>query len=137
VIVPFQTDEFDPGEPGPTPPGPRSWPAPDHPGGPQAPRGSGTEPSTPTGITVLDPETDEDTSTEDGPVAHIVRTKPGEDAAAKVLEARINGTPLEALCGHVWVPSRDPAPLPVCEKCVDIYRMYREFNDNLDETPRI
>lgn len=89
------------------------------------------------GITVLDPETDEDTSSEDGPVAHIVRTKPGEDAAAKVLEARIHGTPIEALCGHVWVPSRDPKQLPVCERCVEIYRIYRGFNDGLDETPRI
>ena len=41
-------------------------------------------------------------------VAHIVKTGDNESAAAKVLEARINGTPLEALCGHVWVPSRDP-----------------------------
>ena len=93
--------------------------------------------ASPSGITVLDPETDEETSNEDGPVAHIVRTLPGEDAAAKVLEARINGTPLEALCGHVGVPSRDPKQLPVCEKCKEIYRMYREFNDGLDETPRM
>lgn len=96
-----------------------------------------SEPISTGGITVLDPDTDEDTSTEDGPVAHIVRTRPGEDATAKVLEARVNGTPLEALCGHVWVPSRDPKQLPVCERCVQIYRMYREFNDGLDETPRM
>ena len=43
------------------------------------------------------------TETEDGPVAHIVKTLPGEDAAAKVLAARVEGTPIEALCGHVWV----------------------------------
>ena len=42
------------------------------------------------------PETGEPTA------AHIVKTEPGEDAAAKVLEARIHGTPIEALCGHVW-----------------------------------
>lgn len=81
--------------------------------------------------------TDELTETEDGPVAHIVRTKPGEDAAAKVLQARIEGTPLEALCGHTWVPSRDPKQLPVCQKCRDIYEAYRGFNDGLDETPRM
>ena len=52
--------------------------------------------------------TDERTETEDGPVAHIVKVGPGEDATAKVLDARINGTPIEALCGHVWVPARDP-----------------------------
>jgi len=81
--------------------------------------------------------TDEETETEDGPVAHIVKTKKGEDAAAKVLQARIEGTPLEALCGHVWVPSRDPKQLPVCERCKDVYGMYKNFNDGLDDTPKM
>ena len=81
--------------------------------------------------------TAEETETEDGPVAHIVKTKRGEDAAAKVLQARIEGTPLEALCGHVWVPSRDPKQLPVCERCKDIYGMYKNFNDGLDDTPKM
>jgi hypothetical protein len=67
--------------------------------------------------------------------AHIVKTDGDESAAAKVLEARINGTPLEALCGHRWVPSRDPMQLPLCEKCKDIYETYRIFNDGLNETP--
>jgi hypothetical protein len=98
------------------------------------PRGSEVAPMTtgPATTTV----TEERTETEDGPVAHIVKTAPGEDAAAKVLEARIEGTPLEALCGHVWVPSRDPKRLPMCQKCRDIYEMYRGFNDDLGETPR-
>lgn len=69
-------------------------------------------------------------------VAHIVKTEPGENAAAKVLEARINGTPLEALCGHVWVPSRDPKQVPMCQKCKDIYDTYRMFNDGLGDTPQ-
>lgn len=84
----------------------------------------------------VDLDTDEDLETEDGPVAHIVKVGPGEDAAAKVLQARIEGTPIEALCGHVWVPARDPKRLPVCQKCKDIYDMYRAFNDGLGETPR-
>ncbi len=82
------------------------------------------------------PETDEVTETGEPAAAHIVKTKPGESAAAKVLEARIYGTPLEALCGHVWVPSRDPKQLPVCEKCKSVYEMYRAFNDGLNETPK-
>jgi hypothetical protein len=81
------------------------------------------------------PATDEDTETGEPPVAHIVKTDPGESAAAKVLEARIYGTPLEALCGHVWVPSRDPKQLPVCQKCKEIYDVYRAFNDGLRDTP--
>ena len=89
----------------------------------------------PGGATIT--QTDERLETEDGPVAHIVRTKRNEDAAAKVLAARIEGTPLEALCGHTWVPGRDPKQLPVCQKCKDIYEMYRSMNDDLDETPRM
>lgn len=81
------------------------------------------------------PEADEATETDDPTAAHIVKTRKGESAAAKVLEARISGTPLEALCGHVWVPSRDPSQLPVCQRCKEIYDMYRGFNDGLRETP--
>ncbi len=81
------------------------------------------------------PRLDEELQTGEPAVAHIVKTEPGETAAAKVLEARIYGTPIEALCGHVWVPSRDPKQLPLCEKCKGIYEMYRSFNDGLNETP--
>jgi hypothetical protein len=82
------------------------------------------------------PETEHVPDTDEPVVAHIVKTLPGENAAAKVLEARINGTPLEALCGHIWVPSRDPKQLPLCDKCKDIYETYRMFNDGLGETPQ-
>jgi hypothetical protein len=67
--------------------------------------------------------------------AHIVKTDGDESAAAKVLQARIEGTPLEALCGHRWVPARDPKQLPLCAKCKDIYDTYRAFNDGLNESP--
>ncbi|MFM7536937.1 MAG: DUF3039 domain-containing protein [Acidimicrobiales bacterium] len=85
--------------------------------------------------TITRPETDRDVQTGEPSVAHIVKTEPGESAQAKVLEARIYGTPLEALCGHVWVPSRDPKQLPMCQKCKEIYEVYRAFNDHLNETP--
>jgi len=93
-------------------------------------------PLQPSTITVERTATDERHETEDGPMAHIVKTEPGEDAATKVLAARVEGTPLEALCGHVWVPSRDPRQLPVCQRCRDIYETYRMFNDGLGENPR-
>jgi len=83
----------------------------------------------------MTPDTDEELQTGEPASAHIVKTDPGENAAAKVLEARIYGTPLEALCGHVWVPSRDPKQLPVCEKCKGIYEMYKAFNDGLRDQP--
>ena len=81
------------------------------------------------------PELDEELQTGEPAVAHIVKTEPGETAAAKVLEARIYGTPLEALCGHVWVPSRDPKQLPLCEKCKGVYEMYKAFNGDLPDKP--
>ncbi len=81
------------------------------------------------------PNIDEDTETDEPPVAHIVKVEPGESAAAKVLEARIYGSPIEALCGHVWVPARDPKQLPVCQKCKEIYEMFKIFNDGLRDSP--
>lgn len=61
-----------------------------------------------------------------GKLAHIVKKKKGwrnrkTSPQAMVLEARIAGTPLEALCGYVWVPSQNPENLPVCTKCKAIY----------------
>ena len=81
------------------------------------------------------PETDRVTEPGTPAAAHIVKTEPGESAAAKVMEARIYGTPIEALCGHVWVPSRDPKQLPLCEECKSIYELYKSFNDGLNDTP--
>lgn len=52
--------------------------------------------------------------------AHIVFA-PGRDAAALVTEARVMGTPVVALCGKRWVPSRDPKRFPVCPTCKEIY----------------
>ena len=83
----------------------------------------------------ITPDTEQVPQTGEPVAAHIVKTEPGENAAAKVLEARICGTPLEALCGHVWVPSRDPKQLPLCEACKSVYEMYRMFNDGLNERP--
>jgi hypothetical protein len=81
------------------------------------------------------PDTEQVPETGEPAVAHIVKTEPGESAQAKVLEARIFGTPIEALCGHVWIPSRDPQQLPMCQKCKEIYEVYRAFNDHLNESP--
>ncbi len=83
--------------------------------------------------TILDTEYDLETGKPAN--AHIVKTDRGENAAAKVLEARIYGTPIEALCGHVWVPSRDPKQLPLCEACKSIYEMYKAFNEGLGDQP--
>ena len=79
--------------------------------------------------------TDEAIETEEPTAAHIVKVKPGENAQAVVLEARIMGIPVEALCGFTWVPSRDPKNLPLCEECKAMYGLYKDFNDGLSDTP--
>lgn len=93
-------------------------------------------PSVTTGDPVLDRRVDEERETAPPQVAHIVKTDPGESAAAKVTEARVFGYPVEALCGERFVPQRDPTKLPLCGICKEIYEMYRQMSDgNLGETP--
>jgi hypothetical protein len=56
-----------------------------------------------------------DTKTGDGDsdhVAHIV-TKDQQ------MRGYVGGEPIKALCGKVWVPSRDYQGLPICQACVD------------------
>ncbi|NBO46553.1 MAG: DUF3039 domain-containing protein [Actinobacteria bacterium] len=49
--------------------------------------------------------------------AHYVRKD-------KIVESAVTGEPLTALCGKVWVPSRDPSRFPVCPECRDIYESF-------------
>lgn len=72
--------------------------------------------------------------------AHIVLVPAHLKAAfpspqAYVLAARINGTPVEALCGFTWVPSQNPETLPICTRCVEIYQQPGEHRDTRDELP--
>jgi len=39
----------------------------------------------------------------------------------KLAEAMIMGTPVVALCGKVWVPSRDPEKYPTCPECQEVW----------------
>jgi hypothetical protein len=39
----------------------------------------------------------------------------------KIVESAVTGDPVRALCGKVWVPSRDPKRFPVCPECKEIY----------------
>lgn len=36
-------------------------------------------------------------------------------------DAIINGTPMIALCGKVWVPHRNPDNFPTCPECIEKY----------------
>ena len=54
--------------------------------------------------------------------AHYVRKE-------KVLESALSGEPVQALCGKVWVPGRDPQKFPVCPVCKEIYEGLRPGDD--------
>jgi hypothetical protein len=59
-------------------------------------------------------------------MAHIVlegfKPKEGDfvPTGPTVVEGIVNGTPVRALCGKVWVPSRDPKRYPLCPTCKEI-----------------
>jgi Protein of unknown function (DUF3039) len=48
----------------------------------------------------------------------------------KLTDAMVNGTPVIALCGKVWVPSRDPQRFPVCPECKEIWESMRKGDDD-------
>jgi len=44
---------------------------------------------------------------------------------SKLTEAMVMGTPVVALCGKVWVPSRAPEKFPVCPECEEIWKSFK------------
>jgi hypothetical protein len=38
-----------------------------------------------------------------------------------MVDSALTGTPMMALCGKVWVPSRDPTRFLICPACKQIY----------------
>ena len=47
----------------------------------------------------------------------------------KLTEAMVLGTPVVALCGKVWVPSRDPERFPVCPECKEAWENMKPGDD--------
>ncbi len=39
----------------------------------------------------------------------------------KIVESAVLGNAVVALCGKIWIPSRDPHKFPVCPMCKEIY----------------
>jgi hypothetical protein len=48
----------------------------------------------------------------------------------KLTEAMVMGTPVVALCGKVWVPSRDPQKYPVCPECKETWESLNDDEDS-------
>lgn len=47
----------------------------------------------------------------------------------KLVEAQVSGTPVVALCGKVWVPTRNPEKFPVCPECKEIFESLKSGKD--------
>ncbi|MGI9006921.1 MAG: DUF3039 domain-containing protein [Streptosporangiaceae bacterium] len=76
----------------------------------------------PAGGTAVDTDIAPDLSTGDGDherFAHYVLKD-------KIMDSAVNGTPMVALCGKVWVPTRDPKRFPVCPECKEIFESLPE-----------
>ena len=82
------------------------------------------------------PFSEVETSNDKDDCSHIVKTEKSETATALVLRSRVDGTPVEALCGYIWVPSKNPERLPVCPQCDEIYQLYRMNNEGLHAAPK-
>ena len=86
----------------------------DDPAGPVAPSDPAAEPGRSVGTAVL--EREELQSTDDGDAdrfAHYVRKD-------RIAAAATTGRPVVALCGKVWIPTRDASQYPVCPTCKEL-----------------
>jgi hypothetical protein len=44
---------------------------------------------------------------------------------SEIVKALVEGIPVVALCGKIWVPSRDPENFPTCPRCKELYEALR------------
>lgn len=74
-------------------------------------------------------DTEIDPTTGEPRLSHLVPPKDGVPGHVRIMEARIEGTSLKALCGHVLTPSRDPQNYPTCQKCVEVFKQKTNHED--------
>lgn len=88
--------------------------------------------------TMTDEIVQTNTTDEPGDASHIVRVPPGQPdqtPQAYVMRASVEGFPVRAECGYEWIPSRDPLPLPVCSRCLEIYQHDPKGHGDRGELP--
>jgi len=83
-----------------------------------------TQHLTPGAETLVDErvEQEEDLRYEEGDHERFSHYVPKE----RLTEAMVMGTPVIALCGKVWVPSRNPDRFPVCPECKEIWETLQD-----------
>ncbi len=76
--------------------------------------------------TVIEERTDTDYRLDEGDHERFSHYVPKD----KLMQAMVEGTPVRALCGKLWVPSRDPQRFPVCPMCKEIWEQLNPGDDN-------
>ena len=92
------------------------------PGGPESPNA----PSNPQSSTALLERTEVEREKDPGDgdrFAHFVRKD-------KADSSMVTGQPVVALCGKVWIPTRDASQYPVCPKCKALRDEMNNFGPN-------
>lgn len=69
------------------------------------------------GGTILQEKTSPDYRLDEGDADRFAHYVPKD----KLMDAMVTGTPIRALCGKLWVPSRDPERFPLCPMCKEIF----------------
>lgn len=62
----------------------------------------------------LDKARTQTTGSSNGLVAHYAKK-------TDITRAHVHGTPVRALCGIKWIPTRDGSKYPICMDCQEIY----------------
>ena len=75
----------------------------------------------------LSPLLNQEAETSEPIYTHIIQGDAEMSAAARIMEAMVNGTALTALCGYTWVPSRNPENHPMCQKCIEIFEFALDY----------
>lgn len=79
---------------------------------------------------------DTDTRSDDPIFSHIIdRGDDKRHVLDILLEARIEGIELTGLCGHKFVPERDPKKYDLCPKCKELYEFAADFR-GMGDAPR-
>lgn len=67
-----------------------------------------------------DPEPNLEEPTESHIVGPIYEDGGKIQGRTRIIEVVINGTPITALCGYIWVPTKNPDNYPLCSRCDSI-----------------
>jgi hypothetical protein len=96
-------------------------------GHPEAPAAPTAQPAGSTGVLEREETREQVEPGDHERFAHYVRKE-------KILASAVSGQPVVALCGKVWIPSRDPSRFPVCPACKAIYESLRGGGDDAGDS---